>query len=128
MTYIFLSGRPLWVNKELNSSDAFVAAWLPGTEGDGIAEVIFAQTIEGNPVDFKGKLPFSWPKTINQTNLNFWDTDYDPLFEYGYGLTYLERSDLGQLNENDQFTKNLNWEMFYCKVGRLQNLKYMLAF
>ena len=60
VTYIFLSGRPLWVNKELNSSDAFVAAWLPGTEGDGIAEVIFAQTIEGNPVDFKGKLPFSY--------------------------------------------------------------------
>ena len=107
VTYIFLSGRPLWVNKELNSSDAFVAAWLPGTEGDGIAEVIFAQTIEGNPVDFKGKLPFSWPKTINQTNLNFWDADYDPLFEYGYGLTYLEQSNLGQLNENDQFTKKL---------------------
>jgi len=71
--YLFISGRPLWVNRELNTADAFVATWLPGTEGDGIAEVLFAQTQDGLETDFKGKLPFSWPKDINQSTLNFWE-------------------------------------------------------
>jgi beta-glucosidase len=85
---LFLSGRPLWVNPELNASDAFVAAWLPGSEGEGVADVIMAD-IEGKPVyDFKGRLPFSWPITPTQTPLNFYDDTYQPLFTLGYGLTY----------------------------------------
>ena len=87
VVYLFLSGRPMWVNRELNTSDAFVAAWLPGTEGHGIAEVLFGKTIEGEVTDFKGKLSFSWPKEADASSLNKNDSFYDPLFSYGYGLT-----------------------------------------
>lgn len=88
---LFISGRPLWVNPELNASDAFVAAWLPGTEGAGVADVIIADE-QGEPrYDFRGRLSFSWPKTPLQDVLNPWDTGYDPLFPLGYGLTYASR-------------------------------------
>ncbi|WP_346837660.1 exo 1,3/1,4-beta-D-glucan glucohydrolase [Microbulbifer sp. SAOS-129_SWC] len=84
---IFLSGRPLWVNREMNASNAFVAAWLPGSEGEGIADVVIAGA-DGKPrYDFTGKLSFSWPRDVHQTPLNVGDKDYDPLFAYGYGLT-----------------------------------------
>jgi beta-glucosidase len=79
---IFLSGRPLWVNPELNASDAFVAAWLPGSEARGLTDLLFSS----GEVDFVGKLPFSWPKTPQQSPLNESDIDYDPLFPFGYGL------------------------------------------
>ena len=60
---VLLSGRPLWVNKELNLADAFVAAWQPGTEGAGVADVLVAK-IDGTPnADFNGRLSFSWPAT-----------------------------------------------------------------
>ena len=88
IVYLFLSGRPMWVNKELNNSDAFVAAWLPGTEGDGIAEVLFGRTHAGKKIDFKGKLSFSWPREADNTNLNRNTSYYDPLFPFGYGLSY----------------------------------------
>ena len=85
---VFITGRPLWVNKELNASDAFVVAWLPGTEGAGVADVLVADT-EGNvPFDFTGRLSFSWPKYISQARLNFDEEGYDPLFPLGYGLDY----------------------------------------
>jgi beta-glucosidase len=85
---VFLSGRPLWVNPELNLSDAFVAAWLPGSAGQAVAEVLF-QTPNGKvQYDFKGKLPFSWPKQADQSPLNSGDTIYQPLFALGYGLSY----------------------------------------
>lgn len=85
---VFLSGRPLWVNKELNASDAFVAAWLPGSEGEGVADVLLTDKNGNSQFDFTGKLSFSWPKYDNQFSLNLGDVDYDPLFAYGYGLTY----------------------------------------
>jgi beta-glucosidase len=85
---VFLSGRPLWVNKELNASDAFIAAWLPGTEGAGIADVIFKNSEGQIHNDFVGKLSYSWPKSKDQFLLNRFDTQYSPLFPYGYGLTY----------------------------------------
>jgi beta-glucosidase len=85
---IFLSGRPLYVNRELNRSDAFVAAWLPGTEADGITDVLFRNENGGVNHDFSGKLSFSWPKKACQTSLNSDDTPYDPLFPCGFGLTY----------------------------------------
>ncbi|WDE12723.1 glycoside hydrolase family 3 protein [Thalassomonas haliotis] len=92
---IFLSGRPLWVNAELNQSDAFVAAWLPGSEGNGVAEVIFSKANGEANYDFVGKLPFSWPKSDDQNELNFagaknQTANYQALFSYGYGLNYRE--------------------------------------
>ena len=92
---IFLTGRPLWVNAELNASDAFVAAWLPGTEGAGIADVIFKTSAGATNNDFTGKLSFSWPNSSDQLVLNRNDTDYDPLFAYGFGLTYQDTDTLG---------------------------------
>lgn len=83
---ILISGRPLVTTKQIEQSDAFVAAWLPGSEGHGIAEVLFGD------YDFKGKLPHSWPKQVEDFNglygPNFWDNSIAPLFEYGYGLNY----------------------------------------
>lgn len=97
---IFISGRPMWVNRELNACDAFVAAWLPGSEGVGIADVIL-KTSDGNVQhDFKGKLSYSWPKLPNQTPLNIGSRNYDPLFEYGFGLTYADQTDLPILSED----------------------------
>ena len=84
---IFLSGRPLVVNRQLNASDAFIAAWLPGSAVEGIADVIFTKDDEIHH-DFTGKLSYSWPKTKDQSVLNFTDSIYDPLFPYGYGLSY----------------------------------------
>ena len=84
---IFLSGRPLVVNRQLNASDAFIAAWLPGSAVEGIADVIFTIDDEIHH-DFTGKLSYSWPKTKDQSVLNFTDSVYDPLFPYGYGLSY----------------------------------------
>jgi len=92
---IFISGRPLWVNMELNTSDAFVAAWLPGSEGGGVADVIFKATADKKQHDMVGKLSFSWPKDTSQTVLNRGDADYQPLFPYGYGLSYGDKDTLG---------------------------------
>ena len=72
---VFISGRPMWVNSELNASDAFVAAWLPGTEGGGVADVLLKAADGSVNHDFKGKLSFSWPKTAVQTTVNKGDKD-----------------------------------------------------
>ncbi|HEU4535125.1 MAG TPA: glycoside hydrolase family 3 N-terminal domain-containing protein [Polyangiaceae bacterium] len=85
---VLLSGRPLFVNKELNRSDAFVAAWLPGSEGGGVADVLFGDH------DFTGKLSFSWPGADCQTSINRGDGS-TPLFPYGFGLTYADADGLG---------------------------------
>ncbi|MEG3086993.1 glycoside hydrolase family 3 protein [Sphingomonas sp. PB4P5] len=96
---VFLSGRPLWVNAELNASDAFVAAFLPGSEGGGVADVLFADTAGKPRFDFRGKLSFSWPKRPDQYVLNRRDPGYDPLFAYGYGLRYAAPGHVGTLDE-----------------------------
>jgi len=79
---VLFSGRPLIVNDALAQADAFVAAWLPGTEGLGVADVLFG--------DYKptGKLPVSWPRSMAQIPINVGDAAYDPLFPFGFGLTY----------------------------------------
>lgn len=87
---LFVTGRPMWVNRELNLSDAFMVVWQPGTEGAGVADVIFTG-INGelnHPV--KGRLSFSWPKRPDQGPLNWGDENYEPLFAYGFGLAYGE--------------------------------------
>jgi beta-glucosidase len=89
---VYVGGRPLWMNKELNQSDAFVAAWLPGTEGAGVADVLFGDH------EFTGRLSYSWPAQDCQTPLNVGD-DQTPLFAYGFGLKSTDNGSLGQLSE-----------------------------
>ena len=96
---VFLSGRPLWTNPEINASDAFVAAWLPGTEGGGVADVLMRKPDGAVNHDFHGKLSYSWPKTAVQAPLNAGTAGYDPQFAYGYGLTYRDHAELGVLSE-----------------------------
>ncbi|MDR7259945.1 beta-glucosidase [Sphingomonas sp. BE270] len=96
---VFLSGRPLWVNPELNAADAFVAAFLPGTEGGGVADVLLADKNGAPRADFHGTLSFSWPKRLDQFVLNKRDPGYDPLFPIGYGLTYAKPAVVPVLDE-----------------------------
>lgn len=113
---VFLSGRPLWVNPELNASDAFVAAWLPGTEGAGVADVLVGDAAGKPRRDFHGRLSFSWPKTAGQFTLNPGDKDYDPLFPLGYGLTYARGGTVGQLSEVAGVDASLaNSSVFFAK-------------
>ena len=81
---VLLSGRPLILGDVLDQADAVVAAWLPGSEGQGVADVLFG--------DYKptGKLSRTWPRSMAQVPLtvNGSDANYDPLFKYGFGLTY----------------------------------------
>lgn len=66
---VFLTGRPLWLNAEINSSDGFVVAWLPGSEGDGVADLMVADKFGQPRYDFTGRLPFNWPLVeINKDN------------------------------------------------------------
>jgi beta-glucosidase len=109
---LWIAGRPLYVNKELNRSDAFVAAWLPGSEGGGIADVIFAakkgkdssmdrggdKNKNKKGYDFTGTLPFSWPGEDCQTPLNV-GQQFGALFPYNFGLTYKDDVSLGMLDE-----------------------------
>jgi len=96
---VFLSGRPLWVNREINAAQAFVAAWLPGSEGEGIADVLFRKPDGDIAWDFRGKLSFSWPKTAVQYGLHRDQPGYDPLFAFGFGLTYKDHRELAPLPE-----------------------------
>lgn len=97
---VFLSGRPMFTNPEINASDAFVAAFLPGSEGGGIADVLIGDKNNKPRFDFKGKLSFSWPKFANQFRLNKHDLPYDPQFALGYGLNYAHSQNLPLLNES----------------------------
>ncbi|NHC16039.1 glycoside hydrolase family 3 C-terminal domain-containing protein, partial [Motilibacter deserti] len=77
---LVVSGRPLALNDQLSKIDALVASWLPGSEGAGVADVLFGDK------PFTGRLPVSWPKTAAQQPLNVGDASYDPQFPYGWGL------------------------------------------
>ena len=92
---VFLSGRPLWTNPEINNSDSFVAAWLPGSEGGGVADLLF-QTDKS--YDFKGKLSFSWPSSAIVSEKK------EALFNLGYGLTYKSNDQITLLSENSGLT------------------------
>ena len=101
---IFLSGRPLVVNRYLNASDAFIAAWLPGSAVEGIADVIFTKENKVH-YDFTGKLSYSWPKNKDQSVLNFQDSPYEPLFPFGYGLSYKSDFQLETIQINNNLSK-----------------------
>ena len=79
---IIVSGRPLIIADELDEWDGVIAAWLPGSEGKGVTDVIFG---DYNPT---GRLSVTWPRNMEQIPINFGDSNYDPLFEYGFGLSY----------------------------------------
>ncbi|WP_010179441.1 exo 1,3/1,4-beta-D-glucan glucohydrolase [Glaciecola sp. HTCC2999] len=113
---IFISGRAMWVNPELNASDAFVAAWLPGSEGNGVADVIMAKADGSVNYDFHGKLSYSWPKTPDQI-VNVGDADYDPLLPYGFGLRYGDENVLtAMLDELDIDTSANASNMIYNRA------------
>lgn len=78
---LVVSGRPQLIGDRLGAIDALVASWLPGSEGDGVADVLYGRRA------FTGRLPLSWPKSAEQLPLNAGDRDYDPQFPYGWGLT-----------------------------------------
>ena len=95
---VFLSGRPLWVNREINASTAFVAAWLPGSEGAGVADVLFRQADGSVQHEFLGRLPMAWPSA----DINGSDRDLavvDAAFSRGYGLTSDVSQQVAVLNE-----------------------------
>jgi beta-glucosidase len=135
---IFYSGRPLYVNEEINASDAFIAAWLPGTEAGGITDILFAN----DGADFKGRLSYSWPNmkcstTINRHAPNIADYstpvdgvtgelieqdiegEHKPLFPYGYGLGYAASS--MQASQADLNTLALDPREFGCGLSAPDN-------
>jgi len=79
---LLLCGRPLILGEVLTGASAVVAAWLPGTEGAGVADVLFGA------VKPTGKLSCSWPRDMSQVPINVGDPNYAPLFEYGFGLSW----------------------------------------
>ena len=87
---VFISGRPMWMNRELNASDAFVASWLPGSEGNGVADVLTGA------VPSTGRLSFSWPGECDGRPTNGTD---NALFEFGYGRSLQDTTALPVLSE-----------------------------
>ncbi len=93
MVIVFLSGRPMFTGKLINQADAFVAAWLPGTQGRGVADVLVAGANGKAPRDFTGRLPFAWPADARSPLVA-------PLFPLGYGLDYTQSGKLAPVNED----------------------------
>ena len=89
---VFLSGRPMWANTEINNSDSFIAAWLPGSEGGGISDMLF-QTDPS--YDFLGRLSFTWPASAVVSKNN-----NEALFKVGYGLSYSSMDQIDVLSGN----------------------------
>ncbi|WP_328518441.1 glycoside hydrolase family 3 protein [Actinoplanes oblitus] len=77
---LIVSGRPQLITDRLGEMDAVVASWLPGSEGAGVADVLFGRE------PFTGRLPVTWPRSADQVPINIGDKNYQPLFRYGYGL------------------------------------------
>jgi beta-glucosidase len=80
LVVLVMAGRPLVITEALDLADAWVALWLPGTEGQGVADVLFGD------LPFTGKTSFTWPASMDQLPLGSYDTE--PLFSYGHGLEY----------------------------------------
>lgn len=86
---LVVSGRPQLIGDRLGAIDALVASWLPGTEGDGVADVLYGKR------PFTGQLPVTWPKSEAQVPINVGDAAYDPQFPYGWGLSTLQKPPAG---------------------------------
>ncbi|WP_225899673.1 glycoside hydrolase family 3 protein [Croceicoccus gelatinilyticus] len=105
---VFLSGRPMFTSPEINASDAFVAAWLPGSQGAGVADVLVARA-DGKPVrDFTGKLSFAWPADARAPVT-------EPLWPLGHGLSYANGASVPQLSEDPKvdIANALNVDSFF---------------
>ena len=118
---VMLSGRALYVNPQINAADAFVAAWLPGSEGEGVADVLTGK------YDFTGKLSFSWPKRPDQTPLNVGDAKYDPQFAYGYGLSYAAPQQTPALPEVAETTKYGEKNVYFAKGSAWNGYKLSIG-
>ena len=79
---VLIAGRPMILDPIMQYADAIVMAWLPGSEGAGITDVLFGD------VRPTGKLPMTWPRSMAQIPINQGDATYDPLYPYGHGLTW----------------------------------------
>ena len=89
---VFLTGRPRGITPEFEASNAFVVAWLPGSEGNGIADVLFRKKTGEVDFDFTGKLSFSWPRGDADGGVRASEGDETPLFPLGFGLDYCNRN------------------------------------
>ena len=93
---VLITGRPLDIQEALEVADAVVVAWLPGTEGTGITDILFGDN------DFTGKLPVTWQRTTTQLPFNFANIPTEgcdaPLFPFGYGLTFADDGAVEQLS------------------------------
>jgi beta-glucosidase len=112
---VFLAGRPLWVNREINASDAFVMAWLPGSEGEGVADVLLRRPDGKVQYDFHGKLSYAWPRTAVQIAQAAGQV---PQYPYGFGLTYADRDRAGPLPEASDLPPNQGVEGVYLQRGK----------
>ena len=101
---VFLSGRPLWVNAEINACDAFVAAWLPGSEGEGIADVLLRGANGAVAYDFTGRLGFSWPRTAMPVSFDATGRVSGALYARGAGLDYHSVSNVARLSEEPRIS------------------------
>lgn len=106
---LFLSGRVLWMNREINAADAFIASWLPGSEGAGIADVLFGKR------DATGQLPFSWPKDCGGAQIN---RPSGALFAVGYGRSLSDTTSLKKLDESCGYLSESKSNILY-DLGRL---------
>ncbi len=113
---VFISGRPLWMNREINAADAFVAAWLPGSEGAGVADVLLRKADGSINHDFKGKLSFSWPRTATDSAVN--KPGHNPLYKFGYGLSYADKDDVAALPEDSGVSGEQAGSSVYFAKGR----------
>ncbi|MBB3033842.1 glycoside hydrolase family 3 protein [Alteriqipengyuania lutimaris] len=106
---VFLSGRPMWMNRELNAADAFVAAWLPGSEGAGVSDILFGRR------DATGRLSFSWPAECGGAPVN---GPEGALFPVGYGRALSDTAPLGPLSEDCGYLTQGSAATWY-DMGRL---------
>jgi beta-glucosidase len=81
LVLLLVTGRPVRIESYLPTFDAVVAAWLPGSEGQGVADVLYGDA------PFGGMLSRSWPRDATPLPFNFDQLPYDPLFPFGFGLT-----------------------------------------
>lgn len=115
---VFLSGRPLWTNPEINASDAFVAAWLPGTEGGGVADVLIRSPDGAVEQDFSGRLSFAWPNSARGPTPRRLKGEA-PLFAYGYGLSYRRATVVPTLSERPGVAATAHNVDRYFTAGRI---------
>lgn len=115
---VFLTGRPLWMNREINAADAFVVAWLPGSEGAGIADVLLRGRDGRIAHDFHGTLSYPWPRRAIQGPSVAGAGGEQPQFPYGFGLTYAAAGNTGTLSEDPGITLSSQQAGVYFTRGK----------